>query len=81
MSVGINTTSRHPADGNLAALADDRVFLSEFNYRRGTEVFGEGEDAEYVYQITSGAVRTYKLLSDGRRQINSFHFAGRLVWA
>lgn len=24
----------------------------------------------------SGAIRTYKMLSDGRRQINSFHLAG-----
>jgi len=36
----------------------------------------EGAEAEYVYQIISGAVRTYKLLLDGRRQINLFHLAG-----
>jgi CRP/FNR family transcriptional regulator, nitrogen fixation regulation protein len=62
----------------LAAIADDRVFCSEFKYRIGSEVFGEGEEAEYIYQIISGAVRTYKLLSDGRRQINAFHLPGDL---
>jgi CRP/FNR family nitrogen fixation transcriptional regulator len=52
------------------------VLSSQFRYRRGSEIFGEGEEAEYVYQITSGSVRTYKLLLDGRRQINSFHVPG-----
>ncbi|MBN9042595.1 MAG: transcriptional regulator [Rhizobiales bacterium 62-47] len=76
MLLRINRASRRPLDGHLAALAGEQVFCSEFSYRRGTEVFGEGEEAEYVYQILSGAVRTYKLLSDGRRQINSFHLPG-----
>ena len=38
--------------------------------------FGEDEPAEYVYQVVSGSVRTYKLLSDGRRQIGAFHLPG-----
>jgi CRP/FNR family nitrogen fixation transcriptional regulator len=45
-------------------------------YRRGAEVFGEGEAAEYFYQVGEGAIRSYKLLTDGRRQIASFHLAG-----
>jgi len=52
------------------------VSLSEFSYKKGTEVYGEKEPAEYVYQVKSGAVRSYKLLSDGRRQIGAFHLAG-----
>lgn len=76
MLLRTNTSSSRPVDGHLAALAGERVLCSEFRYRRGTEVFGEGEETEYVYQIISGAVRTYKLLSDGRRQINSFHLPG-----
>ncbi|MGX4769604.1 helix-turn-helix domain-containing protein [Bradyrhizobium guangdongense] len=76
MLLRTNTSSSRPVDGHLAALAGERVFCSEFRYRRGTEIFGEGEETEYVYQIISGAVRTYKLLSDGRRQINSFHLPG-----
>ena len=43
------------------------MFCSEFKYRRGSESFGEREDPKYVYQIISGAVRTYKLLPDGPR--------------
>ena len=53
-----------------------RVAASEFNYKKGVEVYGEKEPADYVYQVTSGAVCTYKLLSDGRRQIGAFHLIG-----
>jgi CRP/FNR family transcriptional regulator, nitrogen fixation regulation protein len=53
-----------------------RINLNEFNYRKGAEIFGEKEPADYVYQVGSGAVRTYKLLSDGRRQIGAFHLVG-----
>ena len=52
------------------------VSLNEFTYKKGTEIYGEKEPAEYVYQVKSGAVRSYKLLSDGRRQIGAFHLAG-----
>ena len=45
-------------------------------YARNTEIYGEGEDAEYVYQVVSGAVRTYKILNDGRRQIGAFYLPG-----
>lgn len=45
-------------------------------YARNTEIYGEGEDAEYVYQVVSGAVRTYKILTDGRRQIGAFYLPG-----
>ena len=45
-------------------------------YERDEEIFGEDEPAEYVYQVVSGSVRTYKLLSDGRRQIGAFHLPG-----
>jgi len=76
MLVNINVANRTPPSGHFAALAGERVFCSEFTYRRGAEIFGEREEAEYVYQIISGSVRTYKLLSDGRRQINSFHLPG-----
>ena len=53
-----------------------RVSLNEFRYKKGAEIFGEKEPAEYVYQVISGAARSYKLLSDGRRQIGAFHLVG-----
>jgi CRP/FNR family nitrogen fixation transcriptional regulator len=52
------------------------LVASEFSYRKDEEIYGEDEPAEYVYQIIRGAVRTYKLLSDGRRQIGAFLLPG-----
>jgi CRP/FNR family nitrogen fixation transcriptional regulator len=43
---------------------------------RGEELFVEGDPAACFYKVVSGTVRTSKLLSDARRQIDSFHFAG-----
>src|SRR5262245_59955441 len=45
-------------------------------FARDTEIYGEGERAEYIYQVVSGAVRTYKILNDGRRQIGAFYLPG-----
>jgi len=53
-----------------------RINLNEFSYKKGSEIFGEKEPADYVYQVVAGAVRSYKLLSDGRRQIGAFHLDG-----
>lgn len=52
------------------------VSLNEFTYNKGAEIYGEKEPAEYVYQVKTGAVRSYKLLMDGRRQIGAFHLVG-----
>ena len=72
---GANPTSPSSILGRLNT-AQARIIASEFNYRKGTEIYGEKEPAEYVYQVTAGAVRSYKLLSDGRRQIGAFHLVG-----
>jgi CRP/FNR family transcriptional regulator, nitrogen fixation regulation protein len=40
------------------------------------EICGEGEPVDYVYEVVHGAVRTLKILPDGRRQIGGFYFAG-----
>jgi CRP/FNR family transcriptional regulator, nitrogen fixation regulation protein len=45
-------------------------------FSRDEEIYGEGEEAEFVYTVVSGVVRTHRVLDDGRRQISSFHFAG-----
>ena len=52
------------------------LIATEFSYKKDEEIYGEDEPAEYVYQVICGAVRSYKLLSDGRRQIGTFHLPG-----
>lgn len=46
------------------------------HFARNAEIFGEGEEAEYVYRVVSGAARTMRFTSDGRRQILGFHLPG-----
>ncbi len=43
---------------------------------KGDELFAEGDDADFFYKVVSGSVRSYKLLSDGRRQIDAFYLPG-----
>src|SRR6201997_461287 len=74
-------TDRTPGPNSLDELgvtssSKEIVSLNELPYKGGPEIFGEKEPAEYVYQVKAGAVRSYKLLSDGRRQIGAFHLAG-----
>lgn len=49
---------------------------TRMHFRRNEEIFGEGESAEYVYRVVSGAVRTIRFSSDGRRQILNFYLPG-----
>ncbi len=65
-----------PADHFCALTGHAGLVATEFSYTKDEEIYGEGEPAEYVYQVINGAVRTYKLLSDGRRQIGAFHLPG-----
>jgi CRP/FNR family nitrogen fixation transcriptional regulator len=48
------------------------------NYEPNAEIYGEGEPSEYCYKVLHGAVRAYKLLNDGRRQISAFFRPGDL---
>jgi len=45
-------------------------------YSQNAEIFGDGQPAEYLYKVVDGAVRTFKVLSDGRRQITGFFLSG-----
>ena len=62
--------------GELGDLSHTRVSSAEYKYSRGIEIYGEAEPADYIYQVIEGAVRSHKLLSDGRRQISAFHLVG-----
>ncbi len=69
VSVG-HVLARGPLANALAVLG----YTMTFN--RDCEIFGELERAEFFYEVVSGAVRSYKLLSDGRRQIAAFYLPG-----
>lgn len=42
----------------------------------GEEIYAAGDPAKHIYRVEFGAVRVYRLLADGRRQIIAFHLAG-----
>jgi CRP/FNR family nitrogen fixation transcriptional regulator len=62
--------SGHPLTGPIEMMGAPMTFA------RNGEIYGEGEPADYVYKVVSGAVRTSKVLADGRRQIGAFHLPG-----
>jgi CRP/FNR family nitrogen fixation transcriptional regulator len=73
-AIAFNTVDVRPVVlDRRPATADPGVRM---NYGRDEEIFGEGEASRYVYRVISGAVRTYRVLSDGRRQIVEFHTPG-----
>jgi CRP/FNR family nitrogen fixation transcriptional regulator len=63
-----------PVQSSLAAAI--RLMGAVISYDRNEEIHGEDEPAEFVYMVMRGAVRAYKLLSDGRRQIAAFRLPG-----
>ena len=68
----------HLRSGHLASkpLRDAIELMgAPMQFSRNEEIYGEGEPADYLYKVVSGTVRTYKVLSDGRRQIGAFHMA------
>lgn len=61
----------------LTGTADTIEFMGAvMPFARNAEIYGENEPAEYLYKIVSGAVRTYRVLNDGRRQIGAFCLPG-----
>jgi CRP-like cAMP-binding protein len=43
---------------------------------RNGEIYGAGEPADFLYKVISGMVRTYKMMTDGRRQVGGFYVPG-----
>lgn len=63
-------------DSDLKGL---EAILQHKDLQAGEILFDEGEPADYVYNLTSGCLKLYKLLPDGRRQVTGFLFAGDFV--
>ena len=61
------------SDGAVSAIELMGALMS---FSRNAEVYGESEPSDYLYKVVSGAVRTYKILLDGRRQIGAFYLSG-----
>lgn len=53
---------------------NDRLeaIVSHRDYAPGQVIFEEGDPADFVFNISAGEVRIYRLLADGRRQVTGF---------
>jgi CRP/FNR family nitrogen fixation transcriptional regulator len=65
-----------PASGSVALGSSIEMMGAPMPFSRNAEIYGENEPADYIYKVISGAVRTYKVLNDGRRQIGAFYLPG-----
>jgi CRP/FNR family nitrogen fixation transcriptional regulator len=45
-------------------------------FARDQEIYGDGENADHIYKVAVGVVRTYKFLRDGRRHVDAFYGEG-----
>jgi CRP/FNR family transcriptional regulator len=57
-------------------LSDLEALSHPAHFDAKTSVFVQGEPAHSIFNLTSGVVRLFKLLPDGRRQILGFALAG-----
>ena len=48
-------------------------------FAHGEQLFRQGDPVRLIYQLREGVVISYRLLSDGRRQVTGFHLPGELV--
>ena len=86
LSVATNTSHIHASSKHIAAgpsatsyhalAASLDIMGAPVSFGRNEEIYGEGENAEYLYKVVSGGVRVYKVLDDGRRQIGAFYLPG-----
>jgi len=60
-------------DSELQRLAE---IATNLEFTAQEPILDEGEPAEFLFNVTGGTVRLYKLLPDGRRQITGFLYGG-----
>jgi CRP/FNR family transcriptional regulator, anaerobic regulatory protein len=64
-------------DYGRAASAGDQAGAIHLGNRE--DIFLEGDEASHVYEVTSGVVCMYRIMSDGNRHILAFRFPGDIV--
>jgi CRP-like cAMP-binding protein len=71
-------TGTRPAAASVGHALNGSIEMmgASMTFPRNAEIYGENEPADYLYKVVSGTVRTYKVLSDGRRQIGAFYLPG-----
>jgi CRP-like cAMP-binding protein len=55
------------------------VIASLVRFKKGEQIYGEGNRAEYLYNIIGGVAKTFRSFPDGRKRIMAFLFSDDLV--
>jgi len=71
-------TARNAAAPRDALTALDRLG-TVVTLHREESLFYEGDVAEYYFKVVTGAVRSCKLLADGRRHVGDFYLPGDFI--
>jgi CRP/FNR family nitrogen fixation transcriptional regulator len=67
-------------DGALVRITDAMRRLGlRASYAKDQEIFAQDQAADVIHLVASGAVRTSRLLGDGRRQVGDFYYPGELI--
>lgn len=66
---------------SLAADDLDRLdaLAERLTLQPGETLFRDGDSAGHLFNVTSGSLRTYRLMADGRRHVTGFLFAGDFI--
>src|ERR1022692_1391132 len=67
-----------PFLGARSLYADDDIRVIGFTktFSKDQQIYCEGSSTDSIYRVVSGAVRSTRLLADGRRQISDFYLPG-----
>lgn len=63
----------------FAPLATTLPQTAEARLKPSSYLYYEGDEVEWLYQVTSGVLRLTRLLEDGRRQVIAFGYPGDIV--
>ncbi|MGB7242642.1 MAG: helix-turn-helix domain-containing protein [Sulfitobacter sp.] len=77
MYVTIPTENTLPT--TVAPLETTQQQSSETRLKPGAYLYYEGDEVEWLYQVTGGVLRLTRLLADGRRQVIAFGYPGDIV--
>ena len=59
--------------------AEDWAGAVRLTFRQGEEIYAQDEDADLIYRVVSGSIRTTHLQADGRRQVGDFYYEGDII--
>ncbi len=70
-------TSITPANDSFSG--QDWAGAVRLTFRPGEEIYAQEEDADLIYRVIEGSVRTAHLQVDGRRQVGDFYYEGDII--